>query len=448
MTSRHTYPTNTRAHGLLSWRFRTLLPLALAVVLAGCGPNRFETRPPAWADTLRESERQPIEAAEPINLPPAIDETETAEAADPEFYRPGSGVLLAAPEPAIATARTSAEGDIKLNFQNANLVEVVKVILGDMLGVNYTVDPTVVGFVSMQTTRPLTRDDLIPTLEMLLRMNEAALVVDGEFHRVVPLVNALAETRAPQLGDSTMALPPGFSVTVVPLQYVGADEMAQILEPFMKGSNQLLRVDTSRNLLILASAGGQLASLLDTIEVFDVDRMAGMSVALFTADFVDAQTLADDLETLLADPEQGLMAGLVRFIVVERLNGVIVVTPRAEHLARVREWIRRLDQNTGDATERLFVYRVQNGKATDLAETLNTLFESDNRSDDPAELAPGLQPAVAGEAPEQRHPQQTAKRPRSRLRPLNRSPQARRRASVSIPKAASRSSPTSPTTHW
>jgi len=166
-------------------------------------------------------------------------------------------------------------------------------------------------------------------------------------------------------------------------------EMAQILEPFISGSNQLLRVDSGRNLLILAGNAGDMARLLDTIEVFDVDRMTGMSVALFTPDFVDVNTLANDLEAVLNDPQHGLMAGLVRFVVIERLNGLMVVAPRAEHLARVREWIQRLDRDTADASPRLFIYRVQNGKATELADVLSQIFAPEAAVPAPS-LAPGL----------------------------------------------------------
>ena len=80
---------------------------------------------------------------------------------------------------AVADARPLPDGDIKLNFHNANLLEVVKLVLGDMLKVNYIVDPGVQGTVSMQSSSALRRDDLIPTLELLLRMNNAALVTSG-----------------------------------------------------------------------------------------------------------------------------------------------------------------------------------------------------------------------------------------------------------------------------
>lgn len=381
---------------------RTLsLMLLTALLLSACANDRFTHRPPAWADTLQgDTYAVAGDAAQTPapTLPPANQNADQAPP-DPAFYRPGTGVLIRPASP-YASAREASDGDVKLNFQNANLLEVVKVIMGDMLNLNYTVDPTVQGVVSMQTTRALRREDLIPTLELLLRMNSAALIAEDSLYRIVPLTKALAEARAPQLGDSTIPLPAGFSISVVPLKYIAAAEMAQILEPFVADANQLLRVDSARNLLILASSGAQLERILDTVAVFDVDRMAGMSVALFTPDFVDAATLADDLERLLADPENGLMAGLVRFIVVERLNGLIVVTPRAEHLATVRGWIQRLDRNTGDAGQRLFVYRVQNGKAVDIAETLSKLFADEGAAKQPeAKVAPGLKKAVAGEAP-------------------------------------------------
>lgn len=382
------------------FRVSKLLTIALAacvtISINGCAYDRFSNRSPVWADTLGGSSSaiKTSDTAPPLNNQQAPQQNEPLPT-DPAFYKPGNDQLIK-PVPRVTDARPQQDGDVKLNFQNANLLEVIKVILGDMLEVNYTVDPTIQGTVSMQTTRALNRDDLIPTLEMLLRMNNAALVqVDGAF-RVVPLANAFAEVRSPQLGDSSIALPAGYSVRVVPLRYVAAEEMAQILNPFVTGNNQLLRVDTARNMLILAGTAADMERLLETVNVFDVDRMAGMSVALFTPDFVDAKTLAADLEALLADPKQGLMAGLVRFIVVERLNGLMVVTPRAEYLARVREWVNRLDRNTGDASPRLFIYRVQNGKATDLAEVMSGLFNANDDAREPVSLAPGSTPATIG----------------------------------------------------
>ena len=382
-----------------------LITLALSLALGACSSkDRFiDDRPPAWGDSLVTT-RTPIDIPDSPQAQKTQDGVDGISPDDPGFYLPGTGKMMRPPEALldpIADARTQPDGDVKLNFQNANLLEVIKVILGDMLNISYTVDPEVQGLVSMQTTRALHRDDLMPTLELLLRMNNAALITTNGVYRVVPQAKALAEVRVSQLGDSTLSLPPGFSVRVAPLRYVSADEMAQILEPIVTGNNQLLRVDSNRNMLILAGSGSDIQRLLETIHMFDIDRMAGMSVALFTPDFVDAETLATDLETLLADPKHGLMPGMVQFTVIERLNGLMVVTPRAENLARVRQWVRRLDRNTGESSPRLFIYRVQNGKATDLADVLNRLFDAESESlEQKASLAPGLTPATIGEPPQ------------------------------------------------
>ena len=380
----------------------------LALLLSGCAGDRFAQRAPAWADTLRSTEATGEPAPETVkDRIPGAGATSAPSMPDPEFVRKGTGKLVDVPAlTGIADAREREGGDIKLNFQQANLLEVVKVVLGDMLGVNYIVDPGLRGVVSMQTTRAIKREDLLPTLEMLLRMNDAALIVDKGIYHVVPLAKALVEAQSPQLGDSSLALPAGFSVKIVPLEFVAAEEMAQILEPFVAGSNQLLRVDSGRNLLILAAASGEMERLLDMIDVFDVDRMKGMSVALFTPDFTDAKTLSEDLKVLLSDPIYGLMPGLVRLIVVPRLNGLIVVTPKPEHLAAVRGWVERLDRNSGDASQRLFVYRVQNGKATELADILGRLFNPDTNKEKTHEqdavVAPGLTKVTIGDQPEEK----------------------------------------------
>jgi len=372
-------------HHTIPSRILRLLPL-VALLIGGCASQ--PKHPTSWDQVLQPSG----ENAQPASGSVASTPSGETPAARPEvgFYKPGNGRLVARPKDRPATR--TADGAIKLNFQGASLQEVVKVMLGDMLGVNYVVDSRVQGNVTLQTSRPLARDDLLPTLEMLLRMNGAALVIDGALYRVVPLASATGEVTTPQLGDSTLPLPHGYSVRIVPLKYIAADEMSQILEPFTSGTNQLLRVDRQRNLLILAASGDDMTRLLETIRIFDVNRMAGMSVALFTPEYVDAKTLADELQKLLADKEQGLLAGLVHFDVIDRLNGLMVVTPRPEVLAQVRRWVQRLDRDSGGSGQRLFIYRVHNGKAADLAEVLNKLFEPDGQAQVPAaQLAPGMQ---------------------------------------------------------
>ena len=98
---------------------------------------------------------------------------------------------------------------------------------------------------------------------------------------------------------------------------LGASEMQKILEPFATAGN-IVRVDTRRNLIILAGSGPEVLRLLETVEIFDVDWLEGMSVALFTPDFVDAAILTKELEIVFGESSEGPLAGLIEFVPLER----------------------------------------------------------------------------------------------------------------------------------
>ncbi|MGB5832005.1 MAG: type II secretion system secretin GspD [Thiohalocapsa sp.] len=285
-------------------------------------------------------------------------------------------------------------GDVTLNFDGTDIREVVKVILGDLLGVNYVLDPAVQGSVSLQTGRPLRRDLLVPTLETLLRMNNAALVDNAGTYEIVPLNSAVRGRIVPQLGDSARALPEGYIVQVVPLRYIGADEMSKILEP-LAPEGSIVRVDDLRNLIVLAGSSPEMSNLLDTIQIFDVDWMAGLSVGFFTLEYAKASDVVTQLETLLAD-ESGSspLKGLFRFIPVESANALLVVSPQESYLKQMQTWIDRLDlaEASGGSAQRLYVYRVRHGDAENLADVLSKLFAGD-------ETASASRRSVGGVAP-------------------------------------------------
>ena len=203
-----------------------------------------------------------------------------APAAPEDSLQSGTGIFVR-PVAAPPSAADRVSGpDVSLNFDNTDIREVVKIVLGDVLEVSYTLDPSVQGTASLTTARPAESRSAHPTLETLLRMNNAALVERGGRYQVVPVNKAVQGRVVPQLGSSARALPEGYSVQVVPLQYVGAAEMTEILEP-LAPEGSIVRVDTLRNLIVVAGTSPEMSSMLETIQMFDVDWMAGLSVGFF-----------------------------------------------------------------------------------------------------------------------------------------------------------------------
>ena len=132
-------------------------------------------------------------------------------------------------------------------------------------------------------------------------------------------------------------------------------------------------MDEARNLLLLAGTSQEVQTLLNVVKTFDVDWLAGMSFALYPLEYVDAKTIAGELAEVFSSARSPI-AGVVRFVPLARLNSLMVITPQAKYLQDVEAWIKRLDLGATTPGRRIYVYDVQNGKADDLAHSLNRIL--------------------------------------------------------------------------
>ena len=308
---------------------------------------------------------------------------------------PGSGNFVR--QGPIAPPVPPGPEEASLNFESLDVREVAKVILGDYLKQSYTVHPGVTGSVTFRTVRPISMRDLLPTLEMLLRQNNASVVLEEGIYKILPLT-AVRGSVSPQLGGSPRPIPAGFSVLVVPLKYVGAREMQRLLEPF--AADNTIRIDEVRNLVIVAGSQRELRHLVDTIDLFDVDWLAGYSIGLFPIKSADVKALVGDLDRIFGAAAQSPLAGVVRVIPIERMNAVLVVTTQARYLEMAKTWVDRIDQAGGvGGGNRIFVYQVRNSKAENLAQLIGDLFASRRTTTTTPTLAPGSRPAEIRTAP-------------------------------------------------
>jgi general secretion pathway protein D len=319
----------------------------------------------------------------------------------------GTGVFIKS-SPAHRPAAVIEEGDgVSLNFVDTDIAEVVAAALGDILGLNYVIDPNVTGSITVQTNRPLPPEHLLATLESILALSGAAIIESDELYKVVPLAAARRAGVPVRTLPQITALNRGFNVQIVPLQYVPAAEMGKILESVINKEN-LLHVDELRNLLILAGTQNELKGVAEIIDIFDVDWMTGMSFGLFSLRFTNATVVAEELAKIFGQDRQEGLADLVRIEPIERLNTLLVVAQQPRYLKHAQTWIERLDQANYGTERRVFVYFVKNARAESLATALTEIFSTERDSDTrPVELAPGLQPVQVG-SPETEAPSQAA----------------------------------------
>ena len=378
--------------------------LALAVIfsIAGCVPHR--SLPSASTEASQEATSVPQSNPDVIGSqaqPKALLQPEAGGIQTEEldsFVEQGTGQLVAEPKPLAGDALVRDDaGDITLNVVDADIREVVRLVLEDGLNVNYVIDPTITGSTTIRTSRPVPAGDVLPLLNSVLNANGAALVRAEGLYKVVPLGQSPLAGGKPSTRLTLKKSKVGSGLLVAPLRFANVTELAELLEPFADDQGAL-QLDVDRNTLLFAGSADQITMVSELIDMFDVDWMTGMSFGFYPLSAAQASALAAELDQIFGgDGDEDADGEVVRFVPIDRLNALLVITAQPEYLRRAQTWIERLDKVGEGDEEQIFVYPVQNGRATDLASVLGELFDIESTVIGPESLlAPGFDPIEMG----------------------------------------------------
>jgi general secretion pathway protein D len=283
---------------------------------------------------------------------------------------------------------SSKSDGVEINFEGADVQTVAKFLLGDILQLNFTVDPRVQGNVTLASAGPIPRKDVLPAFESVLRMSNAAIVRSGNLVKIVPLPEAG--------GGGSMgagAGEPGFGVSLVSLRYTSAETVAKTAESFLARPGSI-RIVPSRNLLLIQGTTAERQAALDMVATFDVEWLRNQSVGVYPLKSTSPETMIGELERIFETRDGGVGQGVIRFQPISRMNAVMVVTKTPKLLTQTTEWVRRLDRIDSTGTT-LRTFRLKNGNATQVAKILNDIFGQRSGSTDTAikQIAPGVDSA-------------------------------------------------------
>lgn len=358
-----------------------LIYLFVALALASCAsspPERPAETGNSTSTVFGQSEPQDSTATTgPYSGDAANEATSTV---DKDKIALGSGVFVQGTGNGQGSGYANGDG-VTLNFEQASLPEFMRVIFETILSENYLIDPQVNGSVTLHTTRPVKREAVLPIVEAVLEQNGAALVRDEGMFKVVPLADAEGASGSPAVGRYPSTRASGYGIQVVPLAHVSAVEIEKVITPFVPDGSTL-RADAARNVLILSGPKYRIDDLLATIRTFDVDWLKGMSFAIFRLEYADAASVVAELEAVIDSAGSSPLAGIVRLLPIERLNAVMVITHRPDHVAAVQKLIEEFDWGLeGSSGRRLFVYELEYGKAENIAGVLQEVFGQDERDE-------------------------------------------------------------------
>jgi type II secretory pathway component GspD/PulD (secretin) len=173
------------------------------------------------------------------------------------------------------------QADVSFFFDDADVYEVIQTIFGEVLKVNYIVDPKIKGRVNFRTTTPIPRDDVLPVMEIILRLNGIAIVEEKGLYRIIALADIAKEPAPIRFGRDPNAVElKGIAIVqVVQLKYIGSSEIIKILTPLLSQGGSVL--DVPPNFLIIADTDANVKRLLQVVDLFDSEKLKSARPQVF-----------------------------------------------------------------------------------------------------------------------------------------------------------------------
>ncbi|MCX5884645.1 MAG: type II secretion system secretin GspD [Proteobacteria bacterium] len=269
---------------------------------------------------------------------------------------------------------------VTLDFDNADIYEVINA-LADVIGMNYIIDPAVKGKVNIHTSGEVDKNQILPILEIIFEMNNIAAVKTGDLYKIIPIKEAKTRPLMPETGreikDEDLQSPDRMRIQFVPLRYIPVGEMSKLLKPFLTKAGEIMEYPKN-NVMIVVDTNINVKRLLTMVDTVDVSYFEGMNVKFYELKNADVKDLAKEMETIFG--AMGIGKGTdkgvgVNFIPLERMNMMLVIVSQMpDVLAKVDDWVVKLDEINTDVEEQIFIYFLENSKAADVGDILNKVY--------------------------------------------------------------------------
>lgn len=281
---------------------------------------------------------------------------------------------VAAPAAQAPRATPSVGGGLNLNLTGASLTEVIDILARD-LHINYILDPSVTGKVTINTYGEMKAVDVRNLLETILRMNGYTMVQVGNIYRIIKSADASHLPVSPTSDAANIPDNEQPVLSLVFLKYVTAAEMAKLLESFTGEGSKMVAYEPA-NLLILMDNARNMHRTLELIGTFDAETMANQRVQTFTLTNGRASDLAKELETIFKGYAISDKASAVRFIPIDRISTIIAIANNPTAFHDVKSWVDKLDipaRVTAGSTDN-HVYKLKYGRAEIVGNVIAQLY--------------------------------------------------------------------------
>jgi len=349
--------------------------IIFCLVLAGC-VQQPEVAP------LSELER----ATEKIT-PQQIEELDAGEPEPSHYsvlergnaYVQGQRPAVNATIPPAVKKKAAKEQFPLLNLEDASLWEVIKII-ADFRGWNYVIDPDVPDKgINIRINESISGLDVENALHLLLSIHGVAMVEHDGLVYFVEARGSDYKLGAPvgvgtDLKDGDLGQ--GWVTQIVPLHFVAPGEMSQILKEFISPNGQMVE-DSAGSMIVIIDRLPYVQKALDVVRLFDINVFKNKQMALIRLENASAKNVLENIEKIF-DGYGGLKEGKYFLSTIEDMNALICITSIKEIIDEVKFWAEKFEKESEVGEARIFIYHVENAKASDLATIIKEIYAEDH----------------------------------------------------------------------
>lgn len=176
--------------------------------------------------------------------------------------------------------KKAEEQYVMLNFENADISVVINTI-SEMLKMNYILAPGVTGKITIQSQNKVPLSELFSTFQTILEFNGFTAVKDGSFYRIIPIETAKQQPVQVDSGKKPETPKDASFVTQqIPLEYVKANDAANVLRNLMPRGTDIIVYEPS-NMLIVTSSPSGIVKTMKLLEAIDIPSGERESIKTF-----------------------------------------------------------------------------------------------------------------------------------------------------------------------
>jgi len=383
------------------------LGLLLPLVALAQSDTPSPSAPPVAAPTVVEALPPGSAPAVPTPAPVVKTVKPQADSALPPEVRP------AEPIPALAQpTKVSTKGEIRLNFQNASLPDVLN-YLSEAAGFIIVQETPVSGTVNVISKQTVSAEDAVDLLNSVLLEKGYTALRNGRILKIVNRKDAQKQDLPVKSGSDPEQIPrkDGMVTQILPVRYVEAAKLVENLRPLLS-TDATINANEASNSILLADTQTNIHRIAEIIHALDTSVSSISTIHVFQLQYADSKSLASVITQLFAadqnstrgggsgrgafNPFAAMMGGgggggggsggrggstqgpaqqaATRVVAVsdDQSNSVIVSAPDAV-MPTITEIVARIDTNIADITETR-IFRLEHADSTELALVINSLY--------------------------------------------------------------------------